>query len=358
MKKNHQLWIYVVGALSLSAGAFLLFPSVALSDNADQALIAKANALFKPLPSSSALENTDLTPLRVSLGKALFFETRVSADGRVGCATCHNPAYYGADTLALTVGIHGKQLPRNAHTIFNTSLLIAQHYGGNRATVEEQAYKAVLSPLAYGNTSNEQVETKLTKLGYLPLFKAAYPADEKPVSVENWSKAIGAFERTLLTPAPFDKFLKGDAQALSKTAKLGLEKFINTGCAGCHNGVTVGGQSYQKFGITQDYWLVTGSTPIEAFKGYDKGRFHDTKDEADAFMFKVPQLRNVAVTPPYFHDGSVATLPQAVRVMAQLQLGKQLSDEDVSHIVSFLESLTGEVPADFAKVPPLPVAPN
>ncbi len=357
MKKTQQL-ISGLSALALVAGAFLLFPSLALSDDADQALIAKANVLFKPLPASSALENTELTPLRVSLGKALFFETRVSSDGRIGCATCHNPAYHGADSLALTVGIHGKQLPRNAPTVFNTSLLISQHYGGNRATVEEQAYKAVLSPLAYGNTSNEQVETKLTQLGYMPLFKAAYPADAKPVSVENWSKAIGAFERTLLTPAPFDKFLKGDAQALSRPAKLGLEKFINTGCAGCHNGVTVGGQSYQKFGITQDYWLVTGSTPKDAFKGYDKGRFHDTKDEADAFMFKVPQLRNVAVTPPYFHDGSVATLPQAVRVMAQLQLGKQLSDEDVSHIVSFLESLTGDIPADFAKAPRLPVAPH
>ncbi len=357
MKKTHQL-ISSLSALALAAGAFLLFPSLALSDDAAQALIAKANALFKPLPASSALENSQLTPVRVSLGKALFYETRVSSDGRLGCVTCHNPAYHGADSLALTLGVHGKQLPRNAHTVFNTSLLISQHYGGNRATVEEQAYKAVLSPLAYGNTSNEQVENKLTQLGYLPLFKAAYPADEKPVSVENWSKAIGAFERTLLTPAPFDKFLKGDAQALSRPAKLGLDKFINTGCVGCHSGVTVGGQSYQKFGITQDYWLVTGSTPKDAFKGYDKGRFHDTKDEADAFIFKVPQLRNVAVTPPYFHDGSVATLPQAVRVMAQLQLGKQLSDEDVSHIVSFLESLTGDIPADFANVPGLPVAPH
>ena len=357
MKKTHQL-ISGLSALALAAGAFLLFPSLAFSDDADQALIAKANALFKPLPASSALENTELTPLRVALGKALFFETRVSSDGRLGCATCHNPVYHGADSLALTMGINGKLLARNAPTIFNTSLLIAQHYGGNRATVEEQAYKALLSPVAYGNTSNEQVETKLTQLGYQPLFKAAYPADAKPVSVDNWGKAIGAYERTLLTPAPFDKFLKGDAQAISRPAKLGLEKFINTGCVGCHNGVTVGGQSYQKFGITQDYWLVTGSTPKDAFKGYDKGRFHDTKDEADAFIFKVPQLRNVAVTPPYFHDGSVATLPQAVRVMAQLQLGKQLSDEDVSHIVSFLESLTGDIPADFANVPRLPAAPH
>ena len=356
--KNSNVWLTGFSIVSVSLVLAWSLPLPALSDNADKALIEKANTLFKPLPASSALDNSELAPTRVALGKALFFETRVSSDGRLGCATCHNPAYHGADALALSVGIHGKVLPRNAPTVFNTSLLMAQHYGGNRATVEEQAFKALLSPVAYGNTSNEQVETKLIKLGYEPLFKAAYPGDEKAVSVENWSKAIGAYERTLLTPSPFDKFLKGDAQALSKTAKLGLEKFINVGCAGCHNGVTVGGQSYQKFGIIQDYWTVTGSTPKDAFNGYDKGRFHDTKNEADAFMFKVPQLRNVAVTAPYFHDGSVATLPQAVRVMAQLQLGKQLSDDDVVQIVSFLESLTGNIPEDFAKVPRLPAAPH
>jgi cytochrome c peroxidase len=326
--------------------------------NGDQALLDKAKALFKPLPASSALEDSALTPVRVALGKALFFETRVSNDGRLGCATCHNPAFYGADALALSVGVNGKVLPRNASTVFNTSLLMSQHFGGNRATVEEQAVKALLSPLAYGNTSYEQVEKKLQLLGYQALFEQAYPGETKPLSADNWGKAIGAYERTLLTPAPFDRFLKGDLQALSPQAKQGMTKFIDIGCAGCHNGVSVGGQMYQKFGITKDYWLVTGSTEKEAFKGYDKGRFHDTKNEADAFMFKVPQLRNVAVTPPFFHDGSVATLPQAVKIMAQLQLGKQLGDEDTADIVSFLESLTGEVPADFAKAPVLPVAPH
>jgi len=210
--------------------------------------------------------------------------------------------------------------------------------------------------VAYGNATYEQAEKKLVQLGYQPWFDKAFPGQAKSVTVQNWGIAIGAFERTLLTPAPFDRYLKGDSKALSAQAKQGLKTFIETGCAGCHSGVTVGGQSFQKFGITQDYWLVTGSTEKEAFKGYDKGRFQDTKNEADAFMFKVSQLRNVAMTPPYFHDGSVATLPQAVRVMAQLQLGKQLSDTQVADIVSFLESLTGEVPADFAKAPALPVA--
>ena len=342
-------------AASVCSLALLGVGSVGAASD-DQALLDKAKALFKPLPDSSALENTALTPERVALGKALFYETRVSSDGRQGCVSCHSPSYHGGDSLPLSMGVHGKVLPRNAPTVFNTSLLVAQHYGGNRTSVEDQAVKALTSLVAYGNATYEQAEKKLVQLGYQPWFDKAFPGQAKSVTVQNWGIAIGAFERTLLTPAPFDAYLKGNHQALSAQAKQGLKTFIETGCAGCHSGVTVGGQSFQKFGITQDYWLLTGSTEKEAFKGYDKGRFQDTKNEADAFMFKVSQLRNVAMTPPYFHDGSVATLPQAVRIMAQLQLGKQLSDTQVADIVSFLESLTGEVPADFAKAPALPVA--
>jgi cytochrome c peroxidase len=351
-------WTWLISsaaAASVCSLALLGVGSVGAASD-DQALLDRAKALFKPLPDSSALENTALTPERVALGKALFYETRVSSDGRQGCVSCHTPSYHGGDSLPLSMGVHGKVLPRNAPTVFNTSLLVAQHYGGNRTSVEDQAVKALTSLVAYGNATYEQAEKKLVQLGYQPWFDKAFPGQAKSVTVQNWGIAIGAFERTLLTPAPFDAYLKGNHQALSAQAKRGLKTFIETGCAGCHSGVTVGGQSFQKFGITQDYWLVTGSTEKEAFKGYDKGRFQDTKNEADAFMFKVSQLRNVAMTPPYFHDGSVATLPQAVRVMAQLQLGKQLSDTQVADIVSFLESLTGEVPADFAKAPALPVA--
>ena len=354
MRKS--MWVVSFLAVTSLCGVALLGGGFALAASDEQNLLDKAKAFFKPLPESAALENTPLTPERVALGKALFYETRVSSDGRQGCVSCHNPAYHGGDSLPLSMGIYGKVLPRNAPTVFNTALLVAQHYGGNRASVEEQAVKALTSPVAYGNATYEQAENKLALLGYKPWFEKAYPGEAKPLSAENWGKAIGAFERTLLTPAPFDRYLKGDTQALSAQAKQGLKTFMDTGCAGCHNGAAVGGQSFQKFGITQDYWLLTGSTEKEAFKGYDKGRFQDTKNEADAFMFKVSQLRNVAMTPPYFHDGSAATLPQAVRIMAQLQLGKQLSDTQVSDIVSFLESLTGQVPADFAKAPALPVA--
>jgi cytochrome c peroxidase len=240
--------------------------------------------------------------------------------------------------------------------VFNTPLLIAQHYGGNRVSVEEQAWKALTSPLAYGNKSFAEAEDKLRALGYQKLFEEAFPNEKVAVSAENWAVAIGAFERTLLTPAPFDRYLKGDTRAISADAKAGLDKFISYGCAGCHSGATVGGESFQKFGLVEDYWKATGSVEIALLKGRDKGKFHDTGKQEDQWIFKVPQLRNVAMTPPYFHDGSVATLDDAVRVMARVQLGKQLSDDDVRQIVAFLGTLTGDVPKNFKEAPQLPVA--
>jgi len=333
----------------------VVFGVVGAADT-DKELLERARSLFKPLPDTARVDDYPHSQARIDLGKALFFETRVSSDGRMSCATCHSPSYHGADSLAFSVGVHGKKLPRNASTVFNTPLLIAQHYGGNRVTVEEQAMKALLSPLAYGNKDYAEAEAKLKSLGYQPLFDKAFPNESNSVNAENWAKAIGAFERTLLTPAPFDKYLKGDQRAISAEAKIGLEKFMSVGCAGCHNGVTVGGQMYQKFGLLEDYWLATGSKEVEVLKGRDMGRWHDTQKPEDKFIFKVPQLRNVAMTPPYFHDGSVEKLDDAVRVMARLQLGKQLSDEDVKHIVAFLHTLTGDVPKQFTSAPILPVS--
>ncbi len=156
--------------------------------------------------------------------------------------------------------------------------------------------------------------------------------------------------RTLLTPSPFDAFLAGDDQALSPTARAGLRTFVQVGCVGCHNGVGVGGGMYQKFGLLEDYWKATGSPSI------DRGRFEVTQDPADMYVFKVPTLRNVAMTPPYFHDGSVPTLPAAVRVMARVQLGRTLTDGETADIVAFLESLTGQPSHDFVTVPLLPSA--
>ena len=343
--------------LAATAMLAVAIASMVGAEDTDKAQLERARTFFKALPDTVHVDDYPHSKSRVELGKSLFFETRVSSDGRLSCAACHNPAYHGADSLALSMGVHGKKLPRNAPTVFNTPLLIAQHYGGNRTTVEEQAMKALLSPLAYGNATYAEVEAKLKTLGYSKKFEQAFPNEADPVTAENWAVAIGAFERTLLTPAPFDKYLKGDTRAISKEARLGMDKFISMGCVGCHSGTAVGGQSFQKFGITEDYWLATGSKEMELLKGRDKGRYHDTKKDEDMYIFKVPQLRNVAMTPPYFHDGSVAKLDDAVRVMARLQLGQKINDDDVKLIVAFLESLTGAVPAQFATAPALPVSP-
>ncbi len=339
-------------AIALMAGAAAL----TAADTEDE-LLARAQQLFKPLPADASTPQRPITPARVALGRALFFETRISSDGKGSCGGCHNSYFYGTDALPRSAGISGKIIPRNAPTVFNTALQFVQHYGGNRVDVEEQAVKALVSPLAYGNADYAAAEARLRAIpGYRAMFEKAFPGEAEPVTAENWGKAIGAYERTLITPAPFDRFLKGDKSALSAAAKQGLDKFIATGCAGCHSGALLGGTMFQKFGLTLNYWELTGSPEIDLFKGRDKGRFQDTKNEADAFMFKVQQLRNVAMTPPYFHDGSVVQLGDAVRIMAKLQLGRDLAENDVTDIVAFLETLTGEVPEQFAAVPNLPAA--
>jgi len=351
MTKKSSFVICAVGIVAAVSA------SVVADDNTDRALLERAQQLFKPLPADAGTAEYPVTPERVALGRALFFEPRVSTDGVISCAKCHLPGLYGTDALPRSVGNSGKIIPRNAPTVFNTALQFVQHYGGNRQNVEEQAVKATISPLAYGNADYAAFEAKLRAItAYRPLFEKAFPGEAEPMTIENWGKAIGAYERVLLTPAPFDRFLQGDTSVLSQQAKHGLDKFIAVGCVGCHSGVTVGGQMYQKFGVTQDYWIATGSKEIELFKGRDKGRFQDTKNDADAFIFKVQQLRNVAVTPPYFHDGSVADLHDAVRIMGKLQLGRDLGTDEVNDIVAFLESLTGEVPQQFASVPSLPPA--
>ena len=343
--------------LVLVVAALLASACASVTSSEDAALLARAQQHFKPLPADAGTAERPLTPERVALGRALFFEPRLSVDDRISCATCHQPSFYGAEPLAVSVGPAGKVLPRNTPTIFNTALQFAQHYGGNRVDVEDQAEKSLLSPFAYAQKDFPAAEAKLRSLpGYPAMFERAFPGQADPVNLKNLGLAIGAYERVLITPAPFDRYLVGDTGSLNGQAKRGLDKFISVGCVGCHNGATVGGQSYQKFGLTQDYWLQTGSKPNDVHKSIDKGRFQDTKTEADSFMFKVQQLRNVAVTPPYFHDGSVAKLDDAVRIMGRLQLGRELNDADVSDIVAFLESLTGEVPAQFATAPVLPVA--
>jgi len=324
---------------------------VALARAADTGLRTQAQAIFKPLPRDMASPDSPLTPAQVKLGRMLYFETRASVDGTVSCARCHQPALFGTDALPKAIGAEHRPNPRNAPTVLNAATQFVQHWRGDRTSVEDQATKALVAPPSFGNPTYESAMTKLKAIpGYPALFAQAFPGQADPVTADNWGKVIGAYMRTLVTPSPFDAFLAGDDRALSPAAQAGLRTFIQVGCVGCHNGVGVGGGMYQKFGLVEDYWKATGSTSI------DKGRFDVTQVPADMYVFKVPTLRNVAMTPPYFHDGSVATLPAAVRVMARVQLGRRLTDGEIADIVAFLESLTGQLPHDFVTAPLLPAA--
>jgi cytochrome c peroxidase len=317
------------------------------ADKAD-ALWKQAIGFFAPLPQSMPSAKNTITPEKARLGKMLLYETRISVDGTVSCTKCHPIGLYGADGLSKAIGNGCKVNPRNAPTIFNAAAQISAHWIGNRLDVEDQARQSVTGPSAFGMPSNEAVERRLKKIGYTALFKQAFPTDKEPVTVENLAKAIGAFERQLVTPAPFDAFLKGNQGALNEQAKRGLKTFMATGCASCHNSPYLGGQQYQRFGIREPYWNYT--------KGAEKddGRYVVTKAEADRYVFKVPVLRNVAKTPPYFHDGSIDRLEDAVWIMGKVQLGKKLTTGQVRDIDAFLNALTGEIPQDVLAIPLLP----
>jgi cytochrome c peroxidase len=334
------------GVAGLAAGLIVGFAAAA---EPDAELLQQARELFKPLPKDMATPEFPITRERVELGRSLFFDPRLTVDGNLSCSTCHNPAFYGADPLAKPTGAKQRVHPRRSPTNLNAGTSFIIHWRGDRLNLEDQVAQALTSPITSGQPDEKAIVARLGQIpGYAPLFKAAFPADAQPVTVQNIAKAIGAYERTLVTPSPFDAYLAGNQSALSPSARAGLAKFIETGCATCHNGVGVGGGMYQKFGVVEDYWKATKSDPI------DKGRADVTKDPADEYVFRVASLRNVAMTPPYFHDGSVATLPEAVKVMGRVQLGVDLSDTDVRAIIAFLESLTGPLPAQFAP-PVLPV---
>ena len=320
----------------------------ALGSSVDDALLTQARQVFAPLPEVMSSAKNPVTPEKVKLGKMLLYETRISIDGQVSCVKCHPMSLYLADGLKKAIGNNCKVNPRNSPTLFNAASQISAHWIGNRADVEDQARQAVTGPPAFGMPSNQAVELRLKQLGYGPLFRQAFPGDKEPVTVENFARAVGAFERTLVTPAPFDAYLKGNQGAINQTAKMGLKTFMDAGCAACHASPYLGGQMYQKFGIVAPYWQYTKSADK------DDGRYVVTKNETDRYVFKVPILRNVAKTAPYFHDGSIDSLGEAVWIMGKVQLGKGLSKAQVKEINAFLDALTGEIPRDILTAPLLP----
>lgn len=313
-------------------------------------LLEKAKILFSPL--SQVVDNPEnpVTPEKITLGKALYFDTRLSKEGHISCNSCHNLATYGVDNEPTSPGDGGERGGRNSPTVLNAAYHFTQFWDGRAKDVEEQAGGPIMNPIEMSMPDQEFVIKRLQGIkGYQDLFKKAFPDEQQPITYGNIQKSIAAFERKLITPSRFDEYLEGNENALNAEEKKGLQTFMDVGCTACHSGKVLGGQMYQKFGLAGNYWDFTHSSKV------DNGRFLVTNNESDKFLFKVPSLRNIEKTHPFFHDGSVTDLSEAVKIIAKLQLSKDLTDQEVSEIVTFLKTLTGTVPADLARAPEMPL---
>jgi cytochrome c peroxidase len=298
----------------------------------------RAAALFGAVEAPTSQEMAD--PI-AELGRALFWDTRLSADGATACASCHAAADWGSDRRPRSPDARGRLTKRHSQSVFNTQVAGAGlRWVGDRPSGAAQALGSITGSMGFEH--REDLVPLLHQRGYAERFRAAFPGDDDPVSPEHYARALEAYQRTLRTPARFDRWLAGDDEALDAAQRRGLERFLGLGCASCHNGPLFGGQSLQRFGVTKDYWLRTGSTER------DPGLMETSGLESDRNRFRVQPLRNAARTAPYFHDGSVADLGEAVSIMAELQLGMTLAPDDREAVLRFLDALTGEVPAHYA----------
>ncbi|KIH77635.1 cytochrome c peroxidase [Geoalkalibacter ferrihydriticus] len=306
---------------------------------ADDDLMRRAKAQFQPIPDTPpVLEGNPATPERVELGRMLYFDPRLSKSQLISCQTCHNVGLAGADLQEVSTGHGWQKGPRNSPTTFNAVFNVAQFWDGRAQDLAEQAKGPVQASVEMNNTPERVMETLGSMPGYVDAFKAAFPDDKESLSFDNMAKAIEVFEATLITPnAPFDQFLKGDANALSAVEKDGLRAFMGKGCASCHNGVNMGGLGYFPFGVVE-------RPGVDILPEEDLGRYQVTNTAADKYVFRSPPLRNVAITQPYFHSGRVWSLRDAVAIMGSAQLGIQLSPEEADQITTFLATLTGEQP--------------
>ena len=303
------------------------------------------NGIFGTLPAEAVSQDNPVTEAKVELGRLLYYDERLSKNHDVACNSCHLLPDYGVDGAPSSQGHRGQRGDRNAPTVYNAAFHIAQFWDGRADDVEEQAKGPVLNPIEMAMPSEGAVVDVLKSIpGYEPPFRAAFPDDEDPITYDHMAQAIGAFERRLVTPSRFDAFQRGDLDSLTDAEVEGLSLFINTGCISCHNRATIGGTSYQKLG------------GVHPYATEDVGRFAVTGNDLDRHVFKVPSLRNIAETGPYFHDGQVGTLAEAVRLMAHHQLGWELAEDDVSSIVVFLGSLTGTIDQEYIARPELPAS--
>ena len=307
------------------------------------ALRTRANQALGSLPDEALSDANPVTDAKITLGRMLYYDTRFSKAQEISCNSCHDLAKSGVDGEPTSPGHRGQRGARNSPSVYNAAFHVAQFWDGRAADVEAQAKGPVLNPVEMAMPSEAAVIAVIRSIpGYAPLFAAAFPGENDPINYDNFARAIGAFERRLVTSDRFDAFLEGSEDALTESEVAGLETFLDTGCTACHMGPTIGGGMFQKLGL------------VEPYPTKDAGRFEVTKNEADRQFFKVPSLRNVEKTGPWFHDGSIKTLDDAIRTMARIQLGKQLTDAQIASIHAFLATLSGSADAAYIAKPELP----
>lgn len=333
----------------------ILFSCTALIFISTQAIAFEALPKKAPVP-----KDNPITKSKISLGKQLFFDPRLSKDGTVSCNSCHNVMSSGTDNRPVSVGVDAQKGGRSAPTVWNAAFLSTQFWDGRAKTLEDQAKGPILNPIEMGMSSPDEVVARVKGIpGYSKQFKKVFGGKD-PVTYDNIAKAIATFERTLITPnSAFDRYMRGNKKALSKNAREGMKLVKDVGCTSCHSGPNFSGPKNLKIG--QGFFQKFPTFPGSKYdKKYDliadTGLYTVTKKNSDKNMWRVPTWRNVAVTAPYFHNGSVKTLDEAVRVMAKTQLNKNLSDKEVKQIVAFLNSLTGKFPK--ITMPRLPDTPN
>ncbi len=301
-------------------------------------LMARAQGRFKPIPKTTPeIKGKSFTQEKIALGKMLYFEPRLSASALISCNTCHNVGMGGADFQETSTGHRWQKGPRNAPTVLNSVFNMAQFWDGRAEDLKQQAKGPVQASVEMNNTPEATIKVLKSMPEYVALFKKVFPAQPDPVTFDNMAEAIEAFEATLLTPqSPFDQFLMGNKDALTAQQKEGLKVFMDKGCVTCHGGINMGGEAYFPFGLVE--------RPRAEIIAGDTGRYKITQSKSDEYVFKAPSLRNIELTPPYFHSGKVWSLQEAVRIMGVAQLGAAITDAEADTIVAFLKTTTGVQP--------------
>ena len=311
-----------------------------------QEIPARQLRMFKPLPAVMESKANPISTAKVDLGRMLYYDPRLSKSQTISCNTCHLLDRYGVDNKPTSDGHRGLKGDRNSPTVYNAAGHFRQFWDGRAADIEEQAKGPVTNPVEMAMPGEEQILAVLHSIPeYVERFRSAFPGSDPAVTFDNFARAVGAFERKLVTPSRWDEFLAGREDALTASEKQGFLKFAEAGCPACHMGAYFGGTMYQKLGLVKPW-------PDQS----DLGRYRETQQEKDKMFFKVPSLRNIAKTAPYYHDGRVGTLEEAVALMGEFEMGRSLSSDDIRLIVVFLNALTGEIPAEYVRPPALPAS--